>query len=909
VRLIRDGSVADVRFNYLRYADSALNPNDPLFVQGYQNYLKSMRLPDAWGVYRGSSSYKVAVVDTGVDLDHPDLSSRINPGYDFINNDSSADDDNGHGTVVAGIATAITNNRKGVAGAAWRGGIIPVKVLDATGVGTDATVASGITWAADHGAKVINLSLGGPADSPVLSEAVDYAAGKGVVLVASAGNDGSNAPSYPAAYSRVLAVSATDRGYFDWFSNYGWWVDVAAPGINITGTYPAAGAQEEYAQGSGTSFSAALVSGLVLLVRAKNPTWSRSKVVSRILSTAQDYGPRGIDPFFGWGRVDAYAALGGAKRPSAAPTSGFDTNSSLDRATPLTTSSTTGSIFPEGDTDWYSTIVTTPGSVTFTVTPPPFNANILRQREMDPVLDMYGPDLRALGEADQAGPGETETITVPAATAGRYYVQVHNFSGSRSPGSYTLTSSSSTDPAPPRFGRHQDYVLGAYPTGMRVADVTGDGRDDLLVSTGIYLGPKSFKLFVYPQQSGGSLGAPTEYPIDSGQYQDPAALAIGDLNGDGKIDAAVAAAKGVDVFVQATGGLTGPSLIPLAPTPFGVEIADMNSDGRQDIVVQTDSSAVLLQNTRSGFTATTIINEVAPGLQAADMTGDGRPDLVSVDIFGSPPALNVFAQQSDGSFSKRSQPLPDDVRAMLVADVTADGRDDVLVSTLNPPSLLQVLAQSSSGGLGSPVNYPVENYPDGLAPADFNVDGRVDIFISHEFREFGIMLQRPDGTLGVESIQEIPFVNTVVEGLGVGDVTGDSLPDVIVEGPDPTSHNEHTLFVLAQLSSATGPPVGIRNTSPVDFATRVSRIRTPVATFGLEVDGSTISASHVYIRDGTSNRRVSTVVSYNTTSRTVAINPSSTLRALHPYIVFVDGVTDSEGNVLPLFTFRFMTRS
>ncbi|HEV7862996.1 MAG TPA: S8 family serine peptidase, partial [Acidimicrobiia bacterium] len=180
-------AVETVEPNRIRRAD--LIPNDPRYAS-QASYLQTMHLPDAWNTTTGNDSMVLAIVDSGVQLNHPDLASRLVPGYDFVNNDPSPDDDFGHGTMVAGIAAAITNNGQGVAGGMWRGKIMPVKVLDNHGSANDDDIAAGITFAVDHGASVINLSLGGPGASTTLQTAVDYATSHNVVVVAAAGNDG-----------------------------------------------------------------------------------------------------------------------------------------------------------------------------------------------------------------------------------------------------------------------------------------------------------------------------------------------------------------------------------------------------------------------------------------------------------------------------------------------------------------------------------------------------------------------------------------------------------------------------------------------------------------------------------------------------------------------------------------------
>ncbi len=197
--------------------------------------------------------------------DHPDLAGKVIRG-DHVDNDWDPYDGNGHGTHTAGIAAAVTNNARGIAGMAPEATIYAVRVLDESGSGTLQNVANGIIHAADNGADVINLSLGSPNDSITLKEAVDYAWNKGVVVVAAAGNDGSAQPTYPAYYSDAIAVAATDSDESKAsFSNYGNWVDVAAPGVNIYSTYTDGG----YASLSGTSMATPHVAGLAGLLDAQ----------------------------------------------------------------------------------------------------------------------------------------------------------------------------------------------------------------------------------------------------------------------------------------------------------------------------------------------------------------------------------------------------------------------------------------------------------------------------------------------------------------------------------------------------------------------------------------------------------------------------------------------------------------
>jgi thermitase len=264
--------------DYIAFADWV--PNDPSWSSQWGP--QKVSAPAAWDVTRGSSSVMIAVVDTGVDLDHPDLASKIRTDidYDYVNNDSTAQDDNGHGTHVAGISAAITNNSTGIAGMCPNCSILPVKVLDASGSGTYSAIASGIRYAADKGAKVINMSLGGSAGSTTLSDAVNYANGKGVLLACAAGNSNTSAASYPAYYSACVAVAATDSSdNRASFSNYGSWVDTSAPGVSIYATYW----NNTYSTLSGTSMATPHVAGLAGLLFSQGR--SQSDVRTRLTSS------------------------------------------------------------------------------------------------------------------------------------------------------------------------------------------------------------------------------------------------------------------------------------------------------------------------------------------------------------------------------------------------------------------------------------------------------------------------------------------------------------------------------------------------------------------------------------------------------------------------------------------------
>lgn len=300
-----------VKFAEPNYNAKALAiPNDSLFDQQWS--LQKILAPPAWDIERGESNpVIIAIADTGVSKNHPDVNDKLVPGYDFINNDSDADDDEGHGTHVAGIATAETNNSEGVAGISWGAKIMPVKVLDSTGGGTYLTVAKGIIYAADNGAKVINLSLGGSGYSQTEKDAVDYAYNKGCTIIAAAGNSNDNTYYYPASLENVISVAATDsqdkRALFSTYNNK---VDIAAPGVGILSST----LNGKYESWSGTSMATPHVAGLAALIISKNPDYVPSQVEQVMKNTADDVNSDtypGYDIYLGEGRINLSKALGG----------------------------------------------------------------------------------------------------------------------------------------------------------------------------------------------------------------------------------------------------------------------------------------------------------------------------------------------------------------------------------------------------------------------------------------------------------------------------------------------------------------------------------------------------------------------------------------------------------------------
>jgi subtilisin family serine protease len=271
----------------------------------------------AWEETKGDKNILIAIIDTGVDLVHPDLENKIvSPGKDFVNDDDEAMDDHWHGTAAAGIAAADTNNGTGIAGVAWNCEILPVKVMDDEGSGTYSDVIEGIIWAVDYGAQVLNLSIGGPVDDPDLEEAVRYAFQNGAVVCASSGNE-SSAVVYPAAYDNyVLAVASTDMDDVrPPSSNFGPEIDVAAPGelvLTTSPTWETPPGFYPYIFASGTSFAAPHVSGLAALILSIKPWMGVPDIMNLIRYTADDVNSDeypGPDEYIGYGRINMDKAL------------------------------------------------------------------------------------------------------------------------------------------------------------------------------------------------------------------------------------------------------------------------------------------------------------------------------------------------------------------------------------------------------------------------------------------------------------------------------------------------------------------------------------------------------------------------------------------------------------------------
>ena len=296
-------------------------PSDPYYSLEW--HLPKIEAPAAWDITTGSSNVIIAILDSGVDSTHPDLVPVLVPGWNFFDNNSDTSDVTGHGTAVAGQAGAASDNGTGVASIVWGGRIMPIRVSDTNGYGSLSAMASGLTYAADHGARVANISFRA-SGSFTVSNAAAYFQSKGGVVTISAGNEG--ALDVSADNPFVLTVSATDANdVLASFSNTGNNIDVAAPGVNIITTARGGG----YGSGTGTSASAPIVAGVAALAIAANPSLTGVQVQEIIKQSADDLGTPGWDTSYGWGRVNAYRAV-----LAALATPGGNTNAPPDTAAP-----------------------------------------------------------------------------------------------------------------------------------------------------------------------------------------------------------------------------------------------------------------------------------------------------------------------------------------------------------------------------------------------------------------------------------------------------------------------------------------------------------------------------------------------------------------------------------------------
>lgn len=398
-------------------------PVDP----DYQNqwHLNKINMPLAWDITKGSETVTIAVIDTGVDSTHPDLQGRVLPGFDAVTDiEGNTEDTDGHGTFVAGIIAANMNN-VGTVGIDLKCAILPVKVGDSSGLSVS-DIVEGIYYAIDHDVDVINMSFGSFESSKMEEDALWDAYNKGIILVASAGNESRFDWAYPASYSPVISVASTAQdNTISTFSNRGDWIDLSAPGEGILST----NLQSGYATGAGTSFSAPMVSALAGLIKSMHPTIQPDSA-QWVLETSAQRTAQEWSPLTGYGIIDAYQALS-----QELTLLQNDNSSSIENALSLTNQTTIQEKldFPN-DLDWYSFAVTEPSTVTINL------SNISSFIDIVGVIQRTstnGTNIKTY--IDNSNKGGGEEYTFPA-SLGTYNLGVYDYYSHWSSNPYNVSA-------------------------------------------------------------------------------------------------------------------------------------------------------------------------------------------------------------------------------------------------------------------------------------------------------------------------------------------------------------------------------------------------------------------------------------------------------------------------------------
>lgn len=832
-----------------------------------ETYLTAIRAPQAWRSTSDCSGAVVAVVDSGVDASNPDLRGSVLPGWNALAGSSDTSDSAGHGTMVAGLIGARRSRGPAAAGVCSRARILPVVVWTARAKPTDASISAGITWATDHGATVINLSLGGAEASDSLRRAVEYALGKDVVVVAAAGNAYTDVPQYPAAFQGVLAVSASDAaGQRAPFSSHGAWVGVAAPGTEMLSTRGSSVAVSD-----GTSFAAPLVSGTAALLRTQHPEWTAAQVVRRIEETADDAGPFGPDPSFGHGILDVAAAVGAAapRRLAIGAADRFEPDDLPAQAARVALGSPVRATFsPEGDADWYAVDVSRPTELSVYASPgdrPP--ADDYRSTAL--VVEAFGPGLELLADRDARWDGRQGALRVqfPAAAPGRYYLRVTNAYGSR--GAYALHVKRSPLGS---WAAWQDVYTGSEATAVAAGDVNGDGRADVVLASSQYFSPVyANQLVLFAQRPDGTLAPPAILPRLSRLCCGD--VAVGDLNGDGESDVvATAGVNGLEVFTQGPSGLGPPTLVPTLSAAEEVAVLD------GDLVVGEADGLHVLRRTGSGFADRRIDTASPLAVRVEDMNGDGRRDVIATEA--KPNGIVIYLRGAGGRFTRQEVPVTATLPgAFTVGDLNGDRRSDLAIAV--------------TGGID--VLY---RRPDGFAPpallrdadapplaVDLNRDGRTDLAAGNT-----VYLQAAGGRLASGRSDGCSQNGFGADTLAAADVNGDGRTDLLWAGG-------WGLVVVPQRSRWSAPATWIYSATPAPNTQRVAASASPAVRFARAVDPASVTVQTVKLLDA-HGAAVQATISYEGASRTATLHPASPLDANTSYELEVSGIEDLNGNEL-----------
>lgn len=739
--------------NYLFKTADLGQPSDPLFESQWN--LRKIKFPEAWNLSQGGNNQvKVAVVDTGVYQNHPDFEGvTFLDGYDFVNNDADPTDDQGHGTYVAGIIAAKTDNNMGIAGIAWGTSIIPVKGLDYRGIGTMSDLAAAVVYAADSGAFVINMSWGTTipiANNRTLASALEYAKNKGVILVAAAGNSGADVGDgyYPANDPNVIAVSATDNeDRKPDFSNYGAKIAVAAPGVNIPSLAISTDPVNGYRTASGTSASAPQVTALVALIKSRFPEYSDDQIVAVLENAAVNIEETEINEFSGYGLINALASL---ENP--------------DTISPPFAMITTPNYYP------FKNIV----SVSGIASAGRFDHYTL---EYAALIDDNPPQWQQVNlQTDHGQDNHLGNIDMSTSSNGLYLIRLSVFStdGKVRKAITRVQKDDSLRDGWPITVPTSGITRAAGVTN--IADVNGDFKKEVISISDqmIYIYDDGGNLLpgwpinVVDYEYGMIVGYPVVANIEQGTSEASRTQTLSEnQTSDGNL---IPSKKPAIIFgkIAPVGGdlrqwgfaidalradgtrLNGfPRFFPwfIKETAMSLLTVDVNSDGRLEIIFPnaeySDRSHIfvyalngqgqIIPGWPKDITPASLPENalcVEPTLAGANLDSNGRSMEIVAD-FGDPSCLdNIFAFGNNGILPGWPITISSSLhtkRSLMLTDLDNDGIYEVLIAKL-VSSGQDLLIVKSDGTTLSTVNL-ADSYLSYLLPADFNKDKYKDIFV------------------------------------------------------------------------------------------------------------------------------------------------------------------------------------
>ncbi|MBN3032830.1 MAG: S8 family serine peptidase [Candidatus Saganbacteria bacterium] len=741
----RDPNVEYAEPDYLCYPAAAA-PNDPYFPSQWN--LAAIQAPQAWEIQKGDANRIIAVVDTGIDYNRPDIAANILAntdetetngkdndgngypndfrGWNFVDNNNDPMDQDGHGTVVAGITGAVPNNGIGISGINWQSKIMALKGGDSSGF-YDSNTSAAIRYAADNGAEVINMSWGRYGFlSQTLAEAILYAYNKGVILVGAAGNNGTREPLYPAALSPwVIAVGATSetgRMY-----NLGTWLDIAAPGVNImslrannaTDCVPYYG-DPDYCSKSGTSMAAPHVAGAISLLLSQNPALTSSQVRNIIRASADDLGPAGFDPYYGAGQLDIYKALTRASIATPDVNAGItspkpyeyfglgqENNDPNKLATPIEISGYADG-FASGSGSFLLSIAAGENPVSFSTTG----------------FTLVGGGTSPVS-GGKLGSFDPSTLT----KAGIYTVKL-SVTGTKGTNESLFSFIFDPDLAvgwPKTVGNQQSGGVGipfvsekSVPT---FADLKGDGREN------IYVNSRDCNFYGWDLSGAALSGWPKPNNCSD------AAPAAGDLNGDGHKEIVLASGGTVSAWRYDGAFLTGFPL-SLAQADGTPSLGDINGDGKLEIMGVTKlgsnsySSLFALKND-----GTILFNvPITPGdndpspVTLCDLNGDQKPEM----IFGVASNIYAYGVDAAGVISCFwTTALSDGIGSSnpaTCADINQDGFPEIIMGTGDS---YRIVLDHNGGFFLGPTSF--NNVPSAGIPLSLNGDNNLDMIFTDDY--------------------------------------------------------------------------------------------------------------------------------------------------------------------------------